>query len=161
MITKYKLFIESAKFSDIFKYNGSDEEFINYKNQNFIDDCDLVDKVYVEYYDKLIYLKWINSPHHSIKERIKTRTSIKSVTEFNDIITNSIINLIKNHLDEIVKESKDYFDKTIAVKIPNIQLYLVIQYEPRNLYDDDTTFLIKTIVQNINEKTVDDIFNLS
>ena len=160
MITKYKLFLEHARFSDISKYSGLNDDIKHNIEKEFKDDTTLISSVYIEYYNKTIFLKWFNTTEHSIKERIKTRTTIKSVSEFNELIKESIINLIKNHFKEIEKENDDYYDKIIAVKIPNIELYIIIYYEPRNLYNKYTIFSIKTIVQNIDERKIDHIIYL-
>ena len=105
-IFNYIKFIE-AKLSDISKFkldpnNKSSEEFvkkITYKNLNDVNFKKfLTSKKY--YNGKKIQwsLKWYHDMKHDLIDRIEGRSSIKTISEFNDIFVNTMNKLLPDYL---------------------------------------------------------------
>lgn len=160
MFTKFQLFLEKARLSDsiknIKKINWVDDII----NNEFNNDSELLSYIYITgtTYNKRIDLNWNDRIHHSIIKRIKDRSSIKSISEFNEIIDYTLTILIKDHIDDLM--TNDEAVQTIAVKIPDIQLYLIIRYYPNTLFHDKTYFIIKTIDTSFKEEKIDQSFNI-
>lgn len=153
MIKKFFVFKE-AKLSDVFI---SDDEILKkYQNKNFERDEELVQHVILDKYDyKIIHIEWNNySGHDIINDKIKKRTNFESVSEFNEYFTNIINDLFNNHFDEIIKESKKY---NIYLINKNISFVTVVDYD--NLFENDTTITIKTIVNGL-DSDFDDIIKI-
>jgi hypothetical protein len=105
-IFNYIKFIE-AKLSDISKFKldpskKSSDEFlkkITYKNLNDVNFKKfLTPKKYYNGKKTQWKLKWYHDMNHDLIDRISSRTSIKSISEFNDIFTDSINRLIPDYL---------------------------------------------------------------
>ena len=89
---------------------------IKLANIKYQEDEQLIFTVHVQKYNKDIFIKWNNKYLHSIIERIKSRTSFKYTSEFNNVIKNGIIILFEEYLDEldqdgrITKKKYQYFE---------------------------------------------------
>ena len=109
---------------------SSNKELFNNINKNikkerkdFVIDEELIDKIYLE---ETIKFKWNNRPDHSIYERIKERTHLKSVSEFNDIFKKTIRQIIP---DKLGKSGIDK-DGCYALYLMENQFYILIQIDP-------------------------------
>lgn len=103
-----KHLLEFAMFSDILK-NPDNNKIINkYINNKFNDNERLIFDVFLKKYDKHIILDWNNTKKHPIIHRIKTRTSFKSTSDFNEFISKAINDLFNNHFDELTVNDNVY-----------------------------------------------------
>jgi hypothetical protein len=152
MIVRYSKFILEAQFRDNFISNSND--FDNYKNIQFIDDCKLIDYVVLEDNDKILKIKWNTYTGHDIINKIKNRTTIKSTSEWNEYFENVINDLFKNHFNEI---SKQYVKYNIYVKNGNYSIITNINYN--NLFDIETKLKVLTITNGYNTD-VDEIIEI-
>ena len=154
MVIKFKLYIESL--SDI--TNDLDK----YKNENF--DGDLIKKVRLK--ERFVNLSWNDYKNHIIKDKIKSRSSIKSITYFNEIVTKSMNDLFDNHIDELLIKSKGRVKIGLEL-LYDKPLYLIIEYnnfDLRSTLNDSKPknfkFKIKTILNRVDIKTIKKIIYL-
>ena len=152
MIIKYLKFILEAKLRDTFKSN--DDTFDDYKNTQFVDDCKLIDYVVIEDNNKILKIKWNDYKNHEIVEKLKLRSNLKSTSEWNNEFENIINDLFKNHFNELSKQYEKY---NIYVKNGNYSIITNIDYN--NLFENDTSIIIKTIINGYNTD-VDEIIEI-
>lgn len=132
-----KFLLEFAKFRDIAK---SDDENINkLLNTKFDDDGRLIFDVFLEKYQKHIFIKWNNIEKHIMLDRIKNRTSFKSITEFNKFIEKGIIQLFNLYFYELDKTAR------YALHFIENNFFLLIDLDHDNLFSKYTQFFIPTI----------------
>lgn len=96
MHIKFEHFInEEVRLGDILKTNN---EFLNkLKNVEF-KSGELVK--YFTFYGKKYFINYNHHPNHDIKLRIKERTPLKSVDEFNILIDKALKILFQKHIPE-------------------------------------------------------------
>ena len=134
MITTFKIF--EARIEDISflkKEKPNQETNINYShiqkniNRTFIKDRDLVETIYID--GEVLKFAWNHRLDHDIYTRIKERTHLKSVTEFNNIFVETIKQVIPSKL------GKSGIDKNgcYAFYLKENQFYIMIQIDPEAL----------------------------
>lgn len=146
MLTKFNLFLEST-FRRPRKRRCDYGDRVYEKPNGFDMDTNIINHIYLEKYHKNIDVLWYDNAdiNHCMKDRVDKRTSAESVSEFNNIVNDKLIELFDNNLDELdVKMTIEDINK-IAVKI-DLKSYLIITYEPDKLYDDDFYVFVTTIV---------------
>lgn len=144
MITSYTLFLESTfSTQSIFDKEFDYEE--KYVDKVFIDDGDPITKVHIEKYDKDILLHWYNTQSHIIKDKIKNRTPINSITEFNEIVEKYIKILFDKHFKEFSTRMSSSVTNKVAIRMPELDAFIIIQYEPDQIFDDFTVLNMITI----------------
>jgi len=123
------------------------KEILN-KYTTFDKDEELISNVYIE--DLSINLKknieigWYNTDEHSIINKITGRTQISSVSEFNDIIENSIKSIIPSEVGKKIAYSGRY---ALYLKNRNfyIIMYIYTEDEKKSLFNNDSKIYIITI----------------
>jgi len=156
MIKKFELFLES-RFSDI-SIDDIDYDII-YQKTEFLDDANLLSKIHIDKFNKTIFLRWFDTKDHSIKNKIETRTPVNSITEFNEILNDNLIILFEKYFDKIVVKMNPYRNK-IAVHIPDLMSFIIIQYDVDELFNNLTHISILSIVPRLTQSTVNRVFNL-
>jgi len=144
MITNYTLFLETTFSKQTIFDRESDYEKI-YADKDFIDDAEPLTNLYIEKYSKEINLYWNNTEDHIIKEKIKNRTPANSITEFNEILKKYIIILFDKHFKEITKHLSYSKRNIIAVRMKELETFIIIQYNPDHIFEDDTILNMITI----------------
>jgi hypothetical protein len=153
MFTKFKSFLE-ANLADIF--NSQNDHFDEFKNKSFVIDDNLIERIVLDKYDfKIINIKWNNYTGHSINDKIKTRTNFKSVSEFNEYFTLVIEDLFDNHFYELNREFEKY-----NIHLVNKNISIIIKFDYDDLFENDTTIEIKTIVNGF-DSNVDEIIEIN
>lgn len=132
------------RFGDIFKNNTS--KFDKYKNQTFIEDCGLVNKIVID--GKILTIEWNNTVEHNLFNRIKERTNIKSVSEFNDIFENCIKEIIPDEINNNITNKNSLY----LLYLINRKFYIMVEINYDNLFEIDTTMKVKTITLSSNKK---------
>jgi hypothetical protein len=139
MITIFKLFeIQLMDNSFIFhdkssKFDNKDltshiEKDIKKDRKTFEIDQDLITSFYSE---GMLRFDWNNRPNHNIYEKIRERTHLKSISEFNDIFKKAIKQVIPSKLNR-----KDIDkDGCYALYLPENEFYIIIQIDPDALID--------------------------
>jgi hypothetical protein len=145
MIKTFTLFSESTFAKKSLFYDDFDYEKL-YIGKYFIDDVEPLTDIYLERINKHIHLKWYNSETHKIKEKIEKRTPVHSITEFNDIVNKYIIILFTEHFDEIKIHLSNKEVNKIAIKIPELKAFIVIQYNPDFLFERFTPLTMISIL---------------
>lgn len=160
MITKFKLFLES-RFSDISIEDDDIDYDTIYQKDEFLDDANLLSKIHLDKFNKTIFLRWYDDTEiHSIKDKIETRTPVNSITEFNEILNNNLVILFEKYFNKIAVKMNQYKDNKIAVHIPDLMSFVVIQYNVDNLFEDLTHIAILSVVPRITQRTVNRVFDL-
>ena len=140
MITKFNLFLE-AKLGKLAKIIGNDDNITKLENSDF-DDADLITEIKLENFgDKIIHIRWNHTDKHNIKNKIRDRSQIYNVSEFNNIFKNIIIELFDNHFDDI-KDGVDEYD--LRLNDSGLDILTIIKYD--NLFRDYTQFFIITVL---------------
>jgi len=158
MITNFKLFLES-RFSDISIDDDDIDYDTIYQKDEFLDDANLLSKIHLDKFNKTIFLRWYDTEIHSIKNKIETRTPVNSISEFNEILNDSLVILFEKYFDKIAVKMNPYKNK-IAVHIPDLMANVVIQYDVDNLFEDLTHIAILSVVPRVTLSTVNRVFNL-
>ena len=174
MITDFKIYeakirdcIEKTKKSK-YESNPDIESYINKNvNRKFEDDSPLLYNVYLEDYDINLKFEYYDTPAHSIKEKIKDRTSLKSVSEFNDVFEKTIKTIIPDKLgigiDKI--DNKGCY----ALYLIENKFFFLIDIDPNSLiegyfidkYGRKTTKKYHSFVVTIhNESTIDRYYKM-
>lgn len=148
MITSYTLFLEKT-FGDVSIFDDEINFDTKYIKDVFDDDVELLPKVYLEKYDKELFLKYYDTKFHNIKEKIETRTPVNSISEFNEIFKQSLIDLFNKHFNALSKRMSQFKMNRIAVKVPDLMAYIIIEYDVDMLYQDYTTIRLVTILPTI------------
>lgn len=156
MIIKFKIF-EEVKFRDtvIVNRKAPDELKKKFSNKNFnIDDVFLRE---AEVENHTLRFSWNHSNNHNLYEKIQNRTSIKSISELNDIFLKTIKQIIPSELGKTGKINKD---GTYALYLKENKFYFIIKISPENLingywvdfYGNNRPYsmYIKTILNNSN-----------
>lgn len=132
-----KFILEFAKFRDISK---TDNYVINKLiNKEFKDDTRLIFDVFLEKYQKHIFIRWNNIEKHIMIDRIKSRTSFKSTSEFNEFIEKGIKQLFDKYFYEMDKTAR------YALHFIENNFYLLIDLNHDNLFTKYTQFFIPSI----------------
>ena len=132
-----KYILEFAKFRDV--ADTKNKKILKKINKSFKEDGRLIFDVFLENSNNHIIIRWNNTESHSMIERIKERTTFKSISEFNSFIKNSFVDLFKNHFYEM--------DKTERYGIHFIEnnFYLLVDINYDNLFSQYHHFFIPTI----------------
>lgn len=142
MITKFKHF--EAKLYNLVKIVGKSDIFDNIKNinKNF-DNEKLINKIYLDSYDKTIKIIWNDKEGHRIKSKIKTRSQILSIKHFNEIFTQVINQLFELYFLDI-KQNIDIYD----LYLTESNLHIITKINYLNLFQDNTSIFIITVLPN-------------
>lgn len=132
-----KSLLELAKIRDISK--SADKNILTKINKDFDIDTRLVFDIYIKNSDKHIIIKWNNTEIHPMLDRIKTRTSFKSISEFNFFIEKVFNELFDNHFKEIDNDGR----YALYLKVNNFYILVDIIFD--NLFSKYTHFYIATI----------------
>ena len=143
IITKFHLF-ELANISDL----SPDVKYYNLENnkgftvKKFQDDSKLVKSVNKTETDDIIFnIKYNDKKNHSIKDKIKKRTPLHSISDFNKLLGDGLLDFIKstndmlilNNLNEpnfVIHYNEYKFNVLFTVRNMNSRLY----------YEKNTTF---------------------
>lgn len=131
MIVKFKLFEVQMKDNvKLFKNKLPNDKYLQIKNEidkTFNVDEELVEKIYID--GETLSFAWNHRPDHDIYLRIKERTHLKSISEFNDIFIKTINQIIPSKL------GKSGIDKDgcYALYLKDNQFYIMIQIDPESL----------------------------
>lgn len=130
---------------DIDMFNRLSSE-INYQQKDFKRDVPFIDRVriYQKNGIKMLLIKWNHSDIHDFKDRIRTRTQIRSVSEFNDFFEK----IIKFTFSKKLVETK--FLANYAIHLINSNYNIIIQFSYPEFKDDSKksmTVFVKTVVQ--------------
>ena len=147
MITKFSIFLEHASFEDSLIFKGDNEIINKYKNREFKNDDNLIEYVVLgdNFNNKIINIIWHNTQRHSIIDRIKNKTNIKSISEFNDLFFVWVNDMFNNHYIEL---SNEYTNYNLYLKNRNISIILDIDYD--NIKNINTKIHAKTIINGCN-----------
>ena len=143
----YDLFLEAKLISNS-SINGDSEtlkKFKDYQNQKFIEDTNL--KKYITLKQRIdnkkvrFEISYNHNKNHNLLDRIKNRTDLKSISEFNEKIEFVINELFPNLLNKDINVDGNY---SIYLKNSNYTLSFNIKYNEivREIYK---IYLITTI----------------
>jgi hypothetical protein len=105
MIIKFKLF--EARFQDI--YVSNDINFSDYKNIPFDPTEDFIDHILIKSMNKKFNIVYNHNFIHDLKNRIKQRTTLKSIKEFNYLLRKALIELFLYEYDSNITSYSLYF----------------------------------------------------
>jgi hypothetical protein len=105
MIIKFKLF--EARFQDI--YVSHDMNLDNYRNILFDSTDDFIDHVLIKSMNKKFNIMYNHNVVHDLKNRIKQRTNLKSIKEFNYLLRKALIELFLYEYNSNITSYSLYF----------------------------------------------------
>ena len=141
MITKFNLFKE-AKLGNLATIIGDNKIINNVMNSEF-DDADFIDSIYLTNYNKRLKINWNHNKNHDIKRKLKNRTQIFSVSEFNSIFKNVIIELFNDHFNDFDINTKEY---DLYLTESNIHILVLIDFN--RLFQSNANIFVLTILPN-------------
>jgi len=145
-LKNYKIF--EALFRDSFK----NDYFSGYTNKVFVDDVELIKTIYLDSYHKDMTILWNHKIKHDIIEKIETRTQLKSITEFNEIMFKVINELFNNHLD-FFKEQEKILSKYNMIFLLRCDYFnLIIRLHSQKIYNDDASINVITLLPKTTAK---------
>ena len=92
-----------ARLSDISTFSGTNNNIKKHINKKFNEDTKLIDNIYLKKYNKNIIIDWYHNKKHNLITRIKNRTSLKSITEFNELFDKKINLMFDIYFDNIIE----------------------------------------------------------
>jgi len=137
MITKFKEF--EAKLYNLAKISAKEPIF----KETPFDDEPLIVNINLPKFNKIIKIDWNNTEKHNIKNKIKNRSQILNISEFNEIFENVIKELFYDKFNEI-QENIDSYD--LYLTETNLHILIVIKYE--QLFKDKSNLFVLTILPN-------------
>ena len=145
-IFNYKKFLLEGNFLGNSTITGDDDnDLYNYmndlKNKTFDKDVNFIKEVDIDYSDIIIKLKYYHTKRHNLIDRIKCRTNINSISEFNEILENVIKQLFPNKLNNFTKTGK--YD----IYLEDLKFHIIIDIDYENFFDD-YNIEIATILNN-------------
>lgn len=152
MITTYSLFLETGTFKQKTPLDDPFDDKKKYGNlfpdKPFTDDAELISQIYIERRNKVIRLSWKDTlfDDHLIKDRIKNRTTLVSVSEFNRDLEKNLLILFDKYLDGLSKKLNISHVNKIAIHIRKMRAYVIIEYDPNYIYQNFTPLSILTII---------------
>lgn len=144
MIIDFKTF--EARLEDILK---SDNQYINsFRKENFDESGNFIKYFTIRIEENKIRfdIEYNHNFDHNLKERIKSRTNLKNINEFNDIFKKSLNELFKDNY-EYVKISSSY---SLFLKEYNFSIIININYNKNKIY----VKTIKSGMDSVNVKNV-------
>lgn len=138
MLLNFKLFVE-AKLANLATFIG--KEIPNLDKE--FDDQDFISTIKLDKYNKTIKVDWNNTVNHNLKDKIKNRSQIISISEFNEIFENIIKELFYDRFDEI-EEDIDTYDLFLTES--KIHILVILNY--RQLFKDKSNIFVLTILPN-------------
>lgn len=142
-----KSLFEFAKLRDILK--TKDKELSIKCNKNFINNERLIYDIFLERHNKHIFLKWNDNENHDMIQKIKTRTSFCSTSEFNDFMEFAFNNFFDEKLKYITKNGR------YSLYFPNNKFYLIINIKYDNIFSKYTLIYISTITLSSSDNMTD------
>ena len=140
MITKYKIFLET-RFADILKINPKSNaeiagQFSKIKDAEYDSTKTPIRFITLRHpidgKQAGFRIHWYDTDNHNIQSRIMTRTSLKSVDEFNDILKDVMNKIFPDMIGNEVTESGKY---SIYVSEYGFTIILGIDVEKYNRRD--------------------------
>lgn len=107
---KYVKSFEEVFFRDTFRISsnsGSEMEtrLKSQQNKEFDFMGDLIKYVTLSDLSK-VKIHWYDSPEHDIKQKVKDRTHLKSIREFNNVIKEVVKNIFEKKIIDVNKKNK-------------------------------------------------------
>ncbi len=150
MITNYKLYLErSFSKQAIYKQDNTREytdKFPKLYKPNFKFDAPLIGKIYLEKYNKDIFVEWNNRLDHKILDKVKDRSYAQSISEFNILVESNLIKLFNNNFNELTTKMNISDYNRISLFIKDIHAYLIIEYNPEQLFEEPAIIEVMTIM---------------
>ena len=157
MITKFELFLE-ALFSGI-NFDDLDYDTM-YEKPEFNYDGKLLQKIYLKKFNQSINLNWYDTETHPFKEKIRYRTSALSISDFNEIIERSLLELFDKYIDKLLVKMSDKKTNRIAVEIHDLATNLIIDYDVDIICGDNARMSMLSVVPKVTPITVNRTFIL-
>lgn len=140
MITTFKIFETKLRdlITDTKNLNKKGEDSIEKKiidkqlNKEFVNNAKLIKEIYLKDFDKILKFKYNNNVNHDLIKRIKERTHLKSVSEFNDFFSKVIKSVIPEKLGKKGIDIKAKY--AFHMKENNFSILMFI--DPDALIDD-------------------------
>ena len=126
----------------------------------FIYDAKLLQKIYLDKYNQNINLNWYDTETHPFKEKIRFRTSALSISDFNEILERSLIELFDKYIDKLLVKMSDKKTNRIAVEIPDLMTNLIIEYDIDVICSDRARMSMLSVVPKVTPITVNRTFKL-
>lgn len=115
-------------------------DFLNPKNDKFINDVPLIKNIKLSYQDIIIKLDYNDTTEHNIIEKIKTRGNLRSISEFNIILEKMFNEIIPNRLNEFHRNGK------YEIYLTESKISIIIGYDENLIFGDDPKIVIITIM---------------
>lgn len=115
-------------------------DFLNPKNDKFINDVPLIKNIKLSYQDIIIKLDYNDTTEHNIIEKIKTRGNLRSISEFNTILEKMFNEIIPNRLNEFHRNGK------YEIYLTESKISIIIGYDENLIFGDDPKIVIITIM---------------
>jgi hypothetical protein len=118
-------------------------------DQEFQEDEPLIDIIFDDHNPKHFYkLDWYDTDLHIISYRIKTRTNINSISDFNSIVEYGINYVFPNSIAtraEKGQNGKIYEGGRYAFHFNNHEFYMMVSFYYDDLFEDETKLTIVTL----------------
>jgi len=89
-------------------------------------DQELLDKIDIIEYNKIIFIQWNNTINHNLIKKIADRSEINSISELNEIFERSIKEIIPKEIGYGITRTGDY---DIYLKNRNIHIIVELDYD--------------------------------
>jgi len=138
MLLSYKSF--EAKFANLVKIIGDSDSFKSSIYVEFYDE-ELLSGIYLKDFDKHIKIDWNHNEKHDMKLKIKERSQIRSISEFNEIFEKVLIDLFNNHFNDITTEYENY-----DLHLTESKIHLLSAIDYHKLFTDIASIFVVTLL---------------
>ena len=114
-------------------------------NENFENDVELVNNIFLNKYHKNINIKWNHSEIHDLIIRLEKRTPLISVSEFNNEFKITINKLFNNKFRYLENKSIELSKEKLKFCLKTDYFNLIIKLHIVKIYNDDAEIEIITI----------------
>lgn len=101
----------------------------------------LIDRIFIHKPRKVLLFKWNHDNEHDLKNRLRDRTSFRSVSEFNEMFENIIRHIFDGHELEGGEYFKSSF-RTYALHLMNTKINIIISFDYNQYIGSSPTLVI-------------------
>ena len=141
MLLDFKNFLLEARLRDVVFISGKDKKDFEFTGK--FKDTNLIDMVNIKEFNKDISIKYYNTKDHDISKKIKSRTNLESIGEFNELVKKGLNKLFSDKFAFLTQGENRY-----ELIFPENKIYLIVDINYDNLFEDYSEIFIVTLMSN-------------
>jgi len=156
----FKEFLNEAKLRDVLfiKDDNLKQQFTfttDFDNAKLIKEVNIRNYNNIPNYEKRIKVNYFNTKDHSITDRIKKRTDLESIGEFNELLKKGLRQLFSTHFKEIDKGKNRY-----ELNFIDNRIHVLIDIDYDNFLNDGV-WIITIMSSKSDYKTINKVIDIN